>query len=120
MDRKSPNSTGLCPLPGPLPKKGEKEGKQGIIQLKETKLDKKRLGSQKKASLKTVLIAFHYKYARFYSKDFWTIFVKLKIGLEAPGASAALRPWRAHTQILVHYLLSRVLWFRLRTELEEV
>ena len=55
--------------------KGEKEGKQKIIQSKETKLDQKGLGSQKKSLLQTFWIAFHCKdaeiliyHARFCSK----------------------------------------------------
>ena len=42
---------------------GEQEGKQGIIQSKETKCDKKTLRKPEKASLKTLLIAFYWKYA---------------------------------------------------------
>ena len=56
--------------------KGEKEGKQKIIQSKETKLDQKGLGSQKKSLLQTFWIAFYFKdteiliyHARFCSKN---------------------------------------------------
>ena len=78
----------------------EKEGKQEIICSKETKFHQKRLCSQKKLHKKPFQLPFTANMQKFQftmhgfaQKVCRTrFFVGLKIGVDAPGVLAAIRP----------------------------